>query len=1092
MADYSMHRKRLVEWVRSQLTGAVSEDGRRLGICTPGRDVDPEKECQILKGMSPYERYPVGVLYPVFKGEEGIDPASETEPEIENDEELNEDDTDQSAKAASCMRRYVPPSSVGFSFYVCSEKVEFQVLCSAVRYIAGAERDKEGRYISTEWHREALVDSQGEYDVYPFSSPKKDTRGNSFNERVTVLKESAKVDILWRPFKEGWLVTVSLFNSRELRAEGRLNDIVNERNTNSLFEVELKCLIDHGEVGKYPHVNMNLLTEEEQELELQYKDNCIYAVGHGAAVNWKLKNGKEGQSAHEIWRDFFPAVEVPQFTANVGCEDDPVLQMKHLCLVDKKDNKVLDDLGRFVESYAKWVINQKSEIDAIPAEKKNAANRIVKRMDVAVYRMQKGVSLLRNDSLAAKSFSLANQAMIDQMVQGDRINKKSTSSDQYRWRPFQLAFLLLTIESTINADSDDRDIVDLIWFPTGGGKTEAYLGLIAFLIIWRRLKYKTSGNGTTVLMRYTLRLLTRQQYTRAARMICALELLRSEKPELGNTPITIGLWVGNAASPNTFAVAQKAVEDAAQGDKRDAAMYLVIEKCPWCGHEFDAPLNYKMSSTEFRFACTNPNCEIGKIDHGLIPCNVVDEALYKDPPTLLIATIDKFARLTWEDRANSFFGKNGNRPPELVIQDELHLVAGALGSVAGLYEAAVDTALIKRGVHPKYIASTATIKMAQEQVRRLYGRELAIFPPPGLSCKDSYFARAVDLSTKPGRLYVGYLAPMLNRQKCMAPLAAALLLAPDILFASQQDQEELMEAWWTQIIYHGSLKGVGSSHNSFEINVRDYLDRYSKEIEAAKRKMNGRLSSLKIAQLTSNCTAEENANTFSCLEKKYQNNDCLDAVLATNMISVGLDVSRLALMIINGQPLTTAEYIQASSRIGRGDVPGIVFANYYRDQARSLSHYENFRPYHESFYRFVEPTSVTPYTYQARSRALHAALIIAVRHSCDFLLADSNASLFDPENEHVKTVITELKKRCCQADKAHQSEIVDHIDRIVGEWKNEIIQCNKTRRQLNYQSNNNDNSTNRLIHSHGDKIKGLWPTLQSMRNVERSALLKTL
>lgn len=250
--------------------------------------------------------------------------------------------------------------------------------------------------------------------------------------------------------------------------------------------------------------------------------------------------------------------------------------------------------------------------------------------------------------------------------------------------------------------------------------------------------------------------------------------------------------------------------------------------------------------------------------------------------------------------------------------------------MAGLYEAAIDTVLKMRGVQPKYIASTATIRMAHDQVRRLYGRELAVFPPPGLSCDDSYFARTVPISERAGRIYVGYLAPMLNRQQCMAPLAAALLVAPDVVFKDQLNQEELLEAWWTQVIYHGSLKGVGNSHNAFNIDVRDALARFNQELRQQERdfpdESSGPLSprtTVRIAQLTSISSAEENARTFSRLEQARDHPDCLDAVLATNMVSVGLDVSRLALMIINGQPLTTAEYIQASSRVGRSQVLGI-------------------------------------------------------------------------------------------------------------------------------------------------------------------------
>jgi hypothetical protein len=333
----------------------------------------------------------------------------------------------------------------------------------------------------------------------------------------------------------------------------------------------------------------------------------------------------------------------------------------------------------------------------------------------------------------------------------------------------------------------------------------------------------------------------------------------------------------------------------------------------------------------------------------------------------------------------------------------------------------------------------------------------------------------------------------------MAPLAAALLVAPEKVFDQQVDQHDLLEAWWTQVIYHGSLKGVGNSHNAFNIDVRDVIRRFGEEFKQ-EDKMNGADESKlsqpfsrtdpSIAQLTSIPSAEENARTFARLEKPRNDPDCLDAVLATNMVSVGLDVARLALMIINGQPLTTAEYIQASSRVGRSHVPGLVFANFYRDQARSLSHYENFRPYHDAFYRFVEPTSVTPYTYQARTRALHAALVMVIRHAGTCLLSNNQAGQFNPASDYVKKAIEVLKKRCIDADSERAMEICAHIDRLIEQWRAEAIRCHEVKRQLNYESR--DNNADRLLYNHDDPVKGVWPTLQSMRNVENTALLKLL
>ncbi len=1067
--NYAEQRSRLIEWLRKQLIGPASEQNT-------------------LRGISPLDRYPTGLLFPI--GEERIDPASGTDDE--NDETGDRGDKSINAEPAVRSRRYIPPSSVGFSFFICGEVIQFEVICISTQYKSAGKR-------STEYER---TETGGDEKSLPFTIGKSQIR-EQFSHREKVFGEDEKgkpragIDILCRPLLEdGWIVTVSLFNQQELKAESDLKSYKRERNEKSLFEVKLGCYLEAGEVGTYPRVDRSLLTKEEQELELQYKEKHIYAVGHGAAVDWEVADGK----VTKIYSNFLPAVEVPQVTANVADDGNSVLNLAHLAACDV-ERGIWVELALFIDNYSTWVSAQNHKLAGIEPDEQTTAARITKRMKTAVQRMVRGVSLLCSDPLAATAFKLTNQAMLDQMRQSDRVDNKLKEEQEYNWRPFQLAFLLTTIESTIREDDDFRDTVDLIWFPTGGGKTEAYLGLITFLIVWRRLKFPASGGGTSVLMRYTLRLLTAQQYLRATRIICALELIRNNNTKLGNEPITVGMWVGAATSPNTFSDAKKFVRQAGDG-RTDAYKKLVLDKCPWCDKPFKAPESYIAREVVFHFRCTNTECDFGALDEIQLPCNVVDEALYDEPPTLLLATVDKFARLAWDERTNAFFGKESNRPPELVIQDELHLIAGALGSVAGIYEAALDTVLIQRKVYPKYIASTATIRMAKQQVERLYGRKLAVFPPPGISCDDSYFARTVPLATRAGRLYVGYLAPMLNRQDCMAPLAAALHIAPEAVFhESEEDRDDLLEAWWTQVVYHGSLKGVGNSHNAFNIGVRNIIRRLTKELCDARKgsecgdlevKKSIRRPTPRIAQLTSISSAEENARTFSRLELPREQAGYLDVALATNMVSVGLDVARLALMTINGQPLTTAEYIQASSRVGRSDVPGLVFTNYYRDQARSLSHYENFRPYHDSFYRFVEPTSITPYTYQARTRALHAALVIAMRHSGKYLLNNNQVGKFNPTDDYVQKVIESLKQRCAKADPERARNTTIHIDRLVEQWHVEVTHCQASRIQLNYQAPDNDKAANRLLYNHDDRIKGRWPTLQSMRNVEHTALLKPL
>ena len=1071
---FEQARNTLVEWLSKQLIGPAEDGPLRI---------------------SPLERYPVGVLHPIEPNGRGTDPASGVDSSGEDglqDEVVEETDSvlvdpegesQPIAQPVRC-RRYVPPSSAGFSFFV-TRNSNLLISVRAAAYV----QSNDGRKII--FQRENLPEASFLRQSSELSNMNR-IPIESWKNHVESI--SAAIDIRARDYHEGKIVTVTLCNCGELDNNSTGQDRFKSRVQGALFESHLECKIIDGELIEYPRGDPDLLSEEEQELELQYRHQHIFAVGHGAAVNWE--NNKEANA--QIWTEFMPRVEVPLMTVDIK-GGDSVLQLSRLAV-----NIRGDELDSFVNAYRQWVEQQK-----IIAEELNhstdieAANRLLGRMEVVVNRMKECIKRLRFDSQFREAFQLANQAMLDQMRQADTIAKRESDKEQYRWRPFQLAFLLTVMVSTIDEEDEARDVVDLIWFPTGGGKTEAYLGLIAFLIIWRRLNFLDQGAGTAAFMRYTLRLLTRQQFERAARLICALELIRRKKPDrLGNIPIDIGIWVGGSSSPNTFKEAKKTVQLIRNGQD-DERQKLILERCCWCDTTFDPFDGYQAEDDLFGFKCNNSACEFGSREISL-PCNVVDEALFDQPPSLLVATVDKFARFAWDHRTGVLFGYDREyRPPELVVQDELHLITGPLGSVAGLYESGFDTLIKMRGVRPKYVASTATIRMAKEQVRRLYARDLAVFPPLGLSHSNSYFAQTDR--DRPGRLYVGYMAPMLDQRRCMAPIGAALLTAPMVLFRDDSNFSDLLDAWWTMVVYHGSLRAVGDSHNLFMTDVLKFGERLENELKEKRRKdilheeaseatgvSSERVNNPSIAQLTSRGTAQENAKIFARLKQNRTKSDSIDAVLATNMVSVGLDVARLALMIVNGQPLTSAEYIQASSRVGRDEVPGLVLVNYFRSQARSLSHYETFRPYHESFYRFVEPSSVTPYTYQVRSRALHAALVIAVRHSCGELRGNQDAGKFQKDLPNVMKVVEVLKTRIAKAidEPAQKQEVIANIDQLVFQWDAEAERCEKEKRQLSYKSSNRSRNADGLLFVHGESQNGLWATLNSMRNVELTGKLK--
>jgi hypothetical protein len=1072
-------RKEFVDYIKNQL----------MGEKLPGNK---------LNGIFPLDRFFTGYLFPIFESESGLDISGEDGNNEKSDTEEKE------VESVKKEKRYIPPSSAGFSFFISGEEIKLRVFYNATVFIP--DKKKEFGHIES-WEKVILGDDGREVVFSPSGS-----------KQFLIFDRKAKIDALWRKHGQGYIVTISLSNNQRIPDQSQQDPKVfkSQQNEKTLFEVEFKCIVESGNIDEYPSVNKDLLNDEEKEIELRYKDNHIYAIGHGVAANW----GRNKQGQMEIWTDFMPMVEVPQVTANTKVDDTKVLEFAFLKQRDNHD--VINKLSSFVSNYEKWLEKQKHKSTLEDKDNQETASRIIKNIETANRRMKKGIELLKIDEGSRTAFALMNEAMLMQWISNDAIMGIHKDESSYEWRPFQLAFILMVLESTINENSHFRDTLDLIWFPTGGGKTEAYLGLMVFLFVYRRIKYPSSSGGTVAMMRYTLRLLTTQQFLRANKVIFALELIRRKNQSiLGKETFTCGLWLGKSTSPNTFKQAREILED----QKLDK---LTLKSCPWCGDLFQLK-NFVALENDFHFICTNSHCDFGKENNNKLPCNIVDEDLYKNPPSLLIATVDKFARLVWEERAESFFGRNGNRAPELIIQDELHLISSALGSIVGLYEVGIDTAIISRGMRAKYIASTATIKNAHKQVQNLFAKETKVFPAPGLRYDDSYFAKTVPLEKKPGRLYVGYLAPLLNRQNCLAPLAAALMSAPVKLF---KNEEQYLDKWWTQIVYHGSLKGVGNSRTLFQSGVTDQLARITlenlkKDIEILEPGFLGRsnknlksignfitflkselgnddqevrvqkivrqyipVRDIDVRVLTSQQTAEENAHIFDNLALQKHENDSIDVALATNMISVGLDVPRLALMTVNGQPLTTAEYIQASSRVGRGETPGIVFINYYKTQARSLSHYESFRSYHDSFYRFVEPSSLTPFTHQARTRALHAALIIAIRFGDTGLLKNSTAGDFNKDTEVIKKIIKELKIRCDLAigkDQEARLAVHKHLDEHVDTWHIESEYCRKNRIRLVYHSN--DRAFNNLICNFDEK-NGVWPTLQSMRSVEKSALMK--
>ena len=827
---------------------------------------------------------------------------------------------------------------------------------------------------------------------------------------------------------------------------------------------------------------------EEQSLEMLYRNKKNYGTGLGASVNWEITPSGEGF----IQTDMFPQSEVPGMDfspSGMDIDSDSAFSMKYYSDLNKTDRPTkIQSLKKIVDSYSRWIEELKRKADGLDDKYQEVAKVNIDNCKHSCNRMINGLRILEENRDAWDAFQLANRAMFMQRIHlqlqpstdvypGDEALSDLLESidykeaeDKYYWRPFQIAFLIMSIASITEEKSNDRELVDLIWFPTGGGKTEAYLGLTAFTIFYRRLAHLETSNGTTVIMRYTLRLLTAQQFTRAATMICACEFIREDatrkKPKqpaygryaLGNKSITIGLWIGGSHVPNKLADAKKMVTALNKAnssnlrEEKEKNCKFQLLKCPWCGTKLvkeivngkmKGQFGYRFSGSHFRLYCPQESCFFFSQDS--LPIQVIDEELYADPPTLLFGTVDKFAMFPWKPEVGSFFGINSvNRAPELIIQDELHLISGPLGTMIGLYESIIDMLCNKKGNRPKIVASTATIRRAKEQCVSLYNREVRQFPSPGLDAEDSYFAKESVIDHKKGkfgRKYIGLMPSGKTKAMMEIRSIAALLQTANTMKLTDRIRDSL----WTLTVYFNSLRDLGKCSTLIEDDVKDFMKRMAYRLGTAKD-----VRMIAYAdELTSRVPTTKLNETLDKLEKvEYSQENIINkrypstVVLATNMISVGIDVARLNVMLIVGQPKLTSEYIQASSRIGRTN-PGIAFAMYDGAKSRDRSHFEQFKPYHESFYKYVEPTGVTTFSAPARERALHALLIAMLRNMHNELRDDKSAAAFslDKYEGSLTEIKLFLKERCShiinqincnmQDDSA---EICNEIDAIAAQW----------------------------------------------------------
>jgi hypothetical protein len=826
-------------------------------------------------------------------------------------------------------------------------------------------------------------------------------------------------------------MSARVFSRPSMNTDGQGNrlltvSLVNESNGNgseaALFQMEFKISANGGSaIVPYPEISLPDKDEEEQSLDLLYLNKRTYAIGHGCAAEWSEPTPvSEVETVKAV---ALPAYEVLSLSPNIylrDSDDRPVLDASGLRVqieVGMSELSIASDEGRkqielVISQYESWIHNREAEISQLPPKLVGAAERHIAKARAALLRIKHGWSIIQTNPIAAEAFSLTNQAMLFQQVRSSlplrpvaqnksrvwEVQGAHPSADvpngRGKWRPFQIAFVLSVIPELMDPREANRTNVELIFFPTGGGKTEAYLGAATFSLLVRRLK-NPEDRGTDTLMRYTLRLLTAQQFLRAASLICVLEVIREGKiSELGQAPFGIGIWLGGSSTPNTW---KQAIENlrALRNRPQEQNLFLLL-RCPWCAAQMgpqakhgggQEPIGYEESAGRVVLRCIDRDCKFSR--RSGLPVHVVDEDIYEAKPSMIIGTVDKFAMLAWKPEARSIFGigDDGERvvsPPNLIIQDELHLISGPLGSMVGLYETVIEELCTdnRESPHtkPKIIASTATVRRFEEQVRGVFGRDtVSLFPPHGLEEGRSFFAEPATLddgSLAPGRRYIGVFSASLgSTQTVQVRVAAATLQAAiDI-------PEDFRDGYWTNLNFLNSLRELGNTVSLIGSDIPDYLTGIARRRGLRPRWPN------RTMELTSRRRSDEIPKAIEELQINYvpgkDRQEAIDICLASNIIEVGVDIDRLGLMTIVGQPKTTAQYIQVSGRVGRRpDVsPGLVITIYGASRPRDRSHYERFKTYHQQLYAQVEPTSVTPFATPVLRRALHAVAVSYIRQT---------------------------------------------------------------------------------------------------------------
>jgi hypothetical protein len=1042
----------------------------------------------------PLDAYIVGILYPQV-GDQDADGGRKRDAKevagatiedrnldivIEDGKDLSDEDEEGLADPPVAMANVRHPSSMGMTFAVDSKVVKsinVAIACGKYEELpqeTEVEKGPKRKWFGglgpkSKWKRIKLDIKPFPIDIAVPEAGKQEAIGNGLALFYRVRQADAEGTVP---------VTVILINTHK-------TELGAVRDSKAFFQVEMEVTAAQ-KVVKPPFVERPRREFQADDADLRsyqllYRHASEFATGHGCSTTWDIEAGLSGR-VQSIKTTYEPQYDLLLSDSNPAIKSR-ALSMKYLATAPRDD--IIRDLRLLCAGYRQWIEQRNKDVADLNTLLASTAREHLSLCLEAHDRMGDGIAAIQSDEIVFKAFRLANAAMLQQRSRMDWLKSGKPSSGPvenatHEWRPFQLAFILLCITGIADPTRPDRDIADLLWFPTGGGKTEAYLGLIAFTTFLRRLRLRNDGGGVTVLMRYTLRLLTIQQFERASLLICCCEKIRLERlrqgdSSLGDTPISLGLWVGQDATPNDLKQAQDSLTQLYANRPVEKKNPVQVRACPWCGKDLDHR-NYYVHSTEPKrlvITCKNPDCFF-KTE---LPIRLVDEDIYRLHPSLIIATVDKFASLPWKEKTAGLFNLDlpGMPPPELIIQDELHLISGPLGTLTGLYETATDLLCTYRGIKPKIIASTATIRRAGQQTKALFDRDFRQFPPPGLDARDSYFAIEAGKANKGTRLYVGLMTPGTSQSTLLIRVYAALLQRA----AEKSALDDIKDPYWTLVGYFNSLRVLGAAKLQVQDDVNDRLSLLARASGVPARNIESMI------ELTSRESSSKIPGYLKDMARALPDSGTLAIILATNMISVGVDIDRLGLMVLMGQPQATSEYIQSTSRVGR-KFPGLVVVLFNAARSRDRSHYESFLSYHSALYRQVESSSVTPFSPRARDRGMHAVLVALTRLlKPDFRSNDAAGRVGDLERK-LADIHGAILDRVARLAPEEEKAAEEQLNSLLASWHAlgiEIPGLSYTRYK--------DEVGSLLVDAASDSqvAEARFKTLWSLRDVDRSSNL---